>query len=329
MSNKTLIIGSNSFSGAAFCEHLLNQDQQVVGISRSAQPIAELLPYTQTARGQFQFYQQDINKHLDLIGDLIDKEKPKYIYNFAAQSMVGQSWDIPEDWFLTNTLSTVKLFNLLKDKEWLHRYIHISTPEVYGSCTGYKAESTIYNPSTPYATSRAAADMSLKNFYEVYKLPFVSTRAANVYGAGQQLYRIIPKTILCGLLGTKLTLHGGGHSKRSFIEISDVSSATQIIGEQGELGQTYHISTKSTVSIRQLVCMICEQLGVDFTALVEISDDRKGKDDAYLLDSSKLRNELAWRDKITLETGIAKTIAWVRDNLDVLSAQPLNYIHKP
>jgi len=328
MSSKTLIIGSNSFSGAALCEHLLNQDRQVVGISRSAQPIAELLPYTNTVRGDFKFYQRDINKHLDLIEDLIDKEKPAYIYNFAAQSMVGQSWESPEDWFHTNTVSTVKLFNMLKEKEWLSRYIHISTPEVYGTCTGYISESTTYNPSTPYATSRAAADMSLKNFYDVYQLPFVSTRAANVYGAGQQLYRIIPKTIVCALLGKKLTLHGGGYSERSFIEISDVSSATQKIGELGELGQTYHISTKSTVSIRQLVRMICEQLSVDFGMLVEISDDRMGKDDAYLLDSSKLRNELAWRDKTTLEIGIAKTIAWVMDNLDTLSTQPLSYIHK-
>jgi dTDP-glucose 4,6-dehydratase len=270
----------------------------------------------------------DINKHLDLIEALIDKEKPKYIYNFAAQSMVGQSWESPEDWFRTNTVSTVKLFNMLKEKEWLNRYIHISTPEVYGSCTGYMPESTTYNPSTPYATSRAAADMSLKNFYDVYQLPFVATRAANVYGAGQQLYRIIPKTILCALLGRKLTLHGGGYSERSFIEISDVSSATQKIGELGQLGETYHISTKSTVSIRQLVRMICEQLSIDFSMLVETSDDRMGKDDAYLLDSSKLRHELAWRDKTTLEIGIAKTIAWVIENLDILSTQPLSYIHK-
>jgi len=329
VSRKTIVIGSNSFSGAALCEHLLAQDYEVMGISRSAQPIAELLPHAKSTRGQFSFYQWDINKHLHLIENLIDKEKPAYIYNFAAQSMVGQSWTTPEHWFQTNTVSTVKLFNLLRKKEWLNRYVHISTPEVYGNCTGLKVESTDYYPSTPYATSRAAADMSLKNFHDVYEFPYISTRAANVYGAGQQLYRIIPKTILCALLGRKLNLHGGGHSERSFIEISDVSSATQLIAENGQLGHTYHISTSRTISVRMLVSMICEQLGVNFSSVVVESSDRKGKDDAYLLDATKLRHELGWRDQITLEEGIARTVTWVKDNLEILCEQPFEYIHKP
>src|SRR3989338_4008923 len=100
-----------------------------------------------------------------------------------------------------------------------------------------------YNPSTPYAVSRAAGDMWLKALYKSYQFPVVFTRAANVYGCGQQLYRIIPRAILYARLEKKLHLHGGGYSMRSFIHIYDVADATYRIALSGELGHTYHIST--------------------------------------------------------------------------------------
>ena len=142
--------------------------------------------------------------------------------------MVGQSWERPEDWFRTNAVSTVILHNRLRQEcDFLTRYVHITTPEVYGSTNGWIKEDTPYNPSTPYAVSRAAGDMSLKTFVDAYGFPAVSTRAANVYGPGQQLYRIIPRTILFIRLQKKLQLHGGGFFERSFIHINDVSDATR------------------------------------------------------------------------------------------------------
>ena len=90
---------------------------------------------------------------------MINTEKPKYIVNFAAQGMVAQSWDSPEDWFHTNTLSTIKLFNEIRKLKFIKKFIHVSTPEVYGSVNGFVEENFNFNPSTPYAVSRASADM--------------------------------------------------------------------------------------------------------------------------------------------------------------------------
>ncbi|UAA39511.1 GDP-mannose 4,6-dehydratase [Paraneptunicella aestuarii] len=332
MTRKVCVVGSNSFSGANFCQHLLNQGYEVIAMSRSAEPVDALLPYKWVSADKLknlQFHQLDLNQHLPEIEALLDKEKPAHIYNFAAQSMVGQSWEFPEHWFMTNAVSTVKFHNVLRHKDYMERYIHISTPEVYGSCSGFVKEDHVFNPSTPYAVSRAAADMSLKTFFDVHGFPVISTRAANVYGEGQQLYRIIPKTIMCILLGEKLPLHGGGHSERAFIHMDDVSDATLKIAEKGEVGSTYHISTKETISIRGLVVKICDMMGVKFEDVCEVTDDRLGKDAAYLLDATRLRETLDWQDQISLDEGLERTIKWARDNFDVLKAQPNTYIHKP
>jgi len=325
--DKVLVIGSNSFSGASFCDYLLSKDYEVFAASRSKEPDNVFLPYAKN-KNSLKFYQYDINTHINEIIELIKKERITKVVNYAAQSMVGQSWQHPEHWYMTNTYSTIKLHNELRQLDFLDKYVHISTPEVYGSCSGLVKEHTNYNPSTPYATSRAAADMSLKNFYDVYDFPVVFTRAANVYGQHQQIYRIIPKTIFSSFLGEKLPLHGGGHSKRSFIHIDDVSDATERIMNGGKNGDIYHISGKENITIRSLVEMILDSLGKNFDECVDITEDRLGKDSAYLLDSSKLRGEFSWKDNISLKSGIAQTVDWVKNNIDILKQQPLEYIHK-
>jgi dTDP-glucose 4,6-dehydratase len=328
MKGQLVVIGSNSFSGSSFCKYMLDKGADLIGVSRSVQPIDPLLPHSKVRSGNFQFRQLDLNNDLTEIERVLDRSRPSHVFNFAAQSMVGQSWEYPEHWFMTNAVSTIKLHNILRQKDYLDKYVHISTPEVYGSCSGFVTEDHILNPSTPYAVSRAAADMSLKTFFDTHQFPVVLTRAANVFGPGQQLYRIIPKTIMSILLGIKLPLHGGGLSERSFIHIDDVSQATQMIAEKGTCGETYHISTSRIVSIRRLVEMICQSLQVDFNEVCEVSADRMGKDAAYLLDTDKINKELGWQDKVSLEQGIEQCVKWARDNFAVLRSQSLNYIHK-
>jgi len=331
MKTKILVLGSNSFSGASFVNYSLNNNYSVVGISRSKQPNNVFLPYSNNSfqEDHFEFHQLDINNNIDKIINLINRQQPEYIFNFAAQSMVAESWDNPEHWFMTNSVSTTNLFNQLKDCKFIKKYIHITTPEVYGSCAGYITEEIPFNPSTPYAVSRAAGDMSLKTFVDTYNFPAVSTRAANVYGAGQQLYRIIPRAVLYIRQGKKLQLHGGGRSERSFIHINDVSAATLKIAIGGSVGDTYHISTKTTVTIRKLVQLICNKMNVDFVDIVDIVDDRPGKDAAYLLDSSKVREDLSWSDEISLDKGIDEVIEWVDNNIEMLKNEVDRYIHKP
>ena len=323
-----VVVGSNSFSGATFADFALSQGVKVIGTSRSAEPIEAFLPYKWNEHGNFSFHNLDLNKDLVEMTSLIRDTKPAYVVNFAAQSMVGESWQSPGDWFMTNTVSTIKFHDELRKCDFLKRYVHVSTPEVYGSCSGFVKEDFPFNPSTPYAVSRAAADMSLRTFRAAYNFPVVTTRAANVYGPGQQLFRIIPRTILFILLGRKLQLHGGGVSTRSFIHMRDVSDATWRIMENGHDGDTYHISTDEVVSIRELVERICLKLNVRFKDHVEVVGERLGKDSAYLLDSSKLRSELGWKDSIALDRGLDECIAWVHRNFDELKAQPYGYLHK-
>ena len=243
--------------------------------------------------------------------------------------MVAQSWQHPEHWFQTNAVANVMLHDRLRKLEFLKKYVHISTPEVYGTCEGLVPENTNYSPSTPYAVSRAAADMSLMSFVKAYNFPVAFTRAANVFGSGQQLYRIIPRTVLYFLTGKKLQLHGGGHSVRSFIHIRDVADGTLRVARKAEPGEIFHFSTSRNISIRSLVEMIAEQLNVSFEDNVEVVGDRLGKDAAYLLDNAKAKKTLEWEPKISLEQGIDETIKWIKDNLEIIKQQPFDYIHKP
>jgi dTDP-glucose 4,6-dehydratase len=325
---KTLVIGSNSFSGAQYVKFLLEKGGEVVGVSRSPEPHPAFLPYRWRDHEGFRFQRCDLNHDLAAIEALIRRERFPVVANFAAQSMVAESWNNPDHWFMTNVVSSVRLHEVLRRLDFLEKYVHVTTPEVYGNATGRLTEDAPFDPSTPYAVSRAAGDMSLRSYFRAYGFPVLFTRAANVYGPGQQLYRIIPRTLLYIKLGRKLQLHGGGASERSFIHMDDVSDAMLRITERGTLGETYHIATERVVTIRALVEMICERLGVRFSDHVEMVGERLGKDAAYRLDSAKLRRELGWRDEVTLEQGIAQTQAWMDRFFDELKAMPLDYIHK-
>ncbi|MFA5160395.1 MAG: GDP-mannose 4,6-dehydratase [Candidatus Omnitrophota bacterium] len=329
---KILVIASNSFSGASFVAHALEAGAEIIGVSRSKEPSPVFLPYRwlpAETQQRFRFQPIDINHHLNALKGILEKFRPDYVVNFAAQSMVAESWQNPDHWMMTNVVSTIRLHELLRKCEFIKKYVHISTPEVYGNCKGLIPENTNYNPSTPYAVSRAAADMSLATFFRNYKFPVCFTRAANVFGPGQQLYRIIPRTILFCLTGKKLQLHGGGHSVRSFIHIRDVAEGTLCVMRNAPAGEIYHFSTTRNISVRQVVELITARLGVKFDEAVEIVDERPGKDAAYLLDSTKAKTTLCWEDKISLEQGIDETIAWAKSNLETIKKQPANYAHKP
>jgi dTDP-glucose 4,6-dehydratase len=327
MSEKIIVIGSNSFSGASFVPFAIDAGFEVVGVSRSEEPNPVFLPYKYSGGG-IEFHQLDLNHDLNKIMALINAKKPEYVVNFSAQSMVAQSWDHPDHWFKTNVVSTIQFHDQLRHCDFLKKYVHISTPEVYGSCEGYIKESNSYYPSTPYAVSRAAADMSLHTFFNSYKFPVVFTRAANVYGPGQQLYRIIPRTILFIKMGKRLQLHGGGSSERSFIHMRDVSDATLRIMKEGSSGETFHIATNESITIRSLVELICDLMGVRFEDYVDVAEERLGKDSAYFLDSSKVRNTLDWQDQVSLKDGVLSVLQWIEKNLDILKQQPFDYIHK-
>lgn len=323
-----IILGATSFSAIHFIDYLLRHNHSVIGISRSPMPHKLFIPADLLDHPKYQFHQLDINNQLDQIMDIIQQEQAPYVVNFAAQGMVSQSWDNPEHWYMTNTVSTIKCHDRLRHFTFLKKYVHISTPEVYGNCTGIIKEHTHYEPSTPYAISKAAADMSLMSFHRAYSFPVVFTRAANIYGEHQQLYRIIPRTIIYFLLNKPLFLHGGGTSIRSFIHIKDVTEGTYQATLKGASGDIFHLSRPDRLSIRKLVEKIAQKLNVSFQKHVTLVDERLGKDQAYLLDTTKAETELNWAPSIELDQGIDRTIQWVETHLDTIKSHPLDYIHK-
>jgi dTDP-glucose 4,6-dehydratase len=219
-----------------------------------------------------------------------------YVVNFISKSLVVESWANPEEWVRTNALSTTGLFKFLQHFG-VKKYVHVSTPEVYGSIDGWVTEEQPFNPSTPYAVSRAAGDMMLKAFYNAYNFPVVITRTANIYGPGQPDHRIVTRAIGCKKRGDTLMLDGAGNSIRCFIHVKDACEATYLAATKGKIGETYHISGWNPLSIRQLV----ETIGCKWVRAPE----RLGKDYAYMLDSTKIR-KLGWQDKINLIEGLAE-----------------------
>ncbi|HEY1793224.1 MAG TPA: GDP-mannose 4,6-dehydratase [Opitutaceae bacterium] len=332
MSQRIAVIGSNSFSGASFVRHCLLQGMDVLGASRSDEPAPCFLPYAwlpAEPRSRFRFVRADLNHDLDRLMAELSEHRPEMVVNFAAQGMVAQSWQVPEHWYQTNVVANVRLHDRLRRCPWLGKYVHVSTPEVYGSTDHPIDETAPFNPSTPYAASRAACDLHLRTFLAQHRFPVVWTRAANIYGPGQQLYRIVPRTVLAVRLCRPLRLEGGGRSVRSFIHADDVADATLRIARSAPAGECYHLATERTLSIRQLVEAVCRQLGADFDAVVQVGEDRAGKDAAYLLDSSKVRGTLGWRDRTGLDDGIAGVVAWFDRHLDEIRGQPAEYVHKP
>lgn len=335
---KILVIGSNSFSGSHFVAEALGSGHCVWGVSRSPEPKPIFLPYrwTQSNGGSclatsenFNFQAIDLNRDLNTLLEIIERVQPEIVVNFAAQGMVAESWVNPTHWYNTNVMSQVALHEALRDKTFLRKYVHVTTPEVYGSTDGgWIKENNHFVPSTPYAVSRAACDMHLRSFHQAYEFPVVFTRAANVYGPGQQLYRVIPRTMLSARTGEQMKLHGGGISVRAFIHIKDVVRATLQLATEGEPGTTWHLSSRESCSIKKLVMQICRITGSNFEKIVKESEERLGKDENYLLDSSAMRQIHGWSDRIDLEEGLRETLSWVDANLATLKTLPWSYQHK-
>ena len=325
------VIGSNSFSGSDFVDLLLDDPQyEVIGISRSPEKSSLFLPYLRRSdRTRFRFVQADLNRDADRLLDLLASARPRYIVNFASQSEVAASWETPEHWYQTNAVSTARLASFLRRVPWLERYVHISTPEVYGSCEGRVTEDAPMRPSTPYAASRAAAETLLQLFVSQYELPVSLVRSTNVYGAHQQLFKIIPRAVIQIRKGEPIALHGGGTQVRSFIHIRDVSRGELEVMRRGDLGAAYNLSPDDSVEIRSLVRMICEHLGVSFEDSTRISLARPGNDARYVIDSTRARQAFAWRPQVELAEGLDGVIRWVDERWDEILRQPLEYVHKP
>lgn len=329
-SENYVVIGSNSFSGSYLVDTLLEDPSNfVIGISRSPEKSALYLPYKTRLSHNFNFYQVDIVRETEKLIALLDNLQPTYIINFAALSEVFLSHFRPFEYFQTNCLATVNLCNALRDRHFLRGYIHISSAEVYGTCEDCIAETGRLNPSTPYAASKAAADLYLMTLAKYFDFPVILVRSTNVYGKHQQLYKIIPRTIIYLKTGRKIGLHGGGKVIKSFIHIRDVVRGVIQAMRLGKPGEVYHFSTENGMTVEEVVKRICELMGYDFKTHTVAVEERLGQDARYLLNCAKAQHELEWSPQVPLEDGLKEVIGWIEGNWEAISREPLIYIHRP
>ena len=330
MKKKILILGSNSFAGTSFVNFLLKKNYKVFSTSRSNEKKKPFNIYFDWInKKNYQFKKIDINKkkHLKDLNKIIIKNKIKIVVDFGSQSMVGQSWDTPEDWIRTNCLGKLNLIrelNKIKDI----KYIRISTPEVYGDTPNKIKEDDKILPSTPYAITQSTADFFTFAYTKFRGFNSITLRFANFYGPGQQLFRIIPKAIISILQQKKLNIHGNGSSLRSFIFPDDFCESILLAIKKGKKNETYNISPSREISIINLVKLICKIMKYDEKKLISFSKDRIGKDLRYMMSSKKAYNELGWKSKITLEDGLKKTINWHIKNFKKLNKLKTAYVHK-
>lgn len=322
------VIGSNCFTGSHVVDALLAEpDSDVIGISRSAEPAPLFLPYHARDRSRFRFHRIDMVKGFDRVAEVLDAEKPDVVINVAALSEVGLSNFRPLEYYMINTVAVARLVDHLRQCDWLDRYVHISSAEIYGSCDEAITEERLFNPSTPYAVSKAAGDMHIASAARQFGFPALVVRSTNVYGAHQQLFKIIPRSAIYVKLGRTIELHGGGLAVKSFVHIRDVVRGMMLALAAGRTG-VFHYSVPSERSVAEVVRTVCERMGADFDRTTKVVGERLGQDQRYWLDCSKAERELGWRPEIAFESGVEETVRWLEANWETVKKLPLDYQHK-
>lgn len=325
-----VVIGSNCFTGSHFVDALLDDPNHfVAGVSRSPEKSALYLPYKARQPRNFEFYQIDLVRQPEALQSLLDELEPAYVINVAALSEVALSNMSPVEYFETNTVGVVRLCHFLRTRPYLKRYVHISSAEIYGSCEQPVAESAPFRPSTPYAVSKAAADLYLATLANTFRFPIVTVRSTNVYGKHQQLFKIIPRTIIAIKQGRKVQLHGGGRAVKSFVHIRDVVRGGLEALRLGQPGAVYHFSVPSRLTIAEIVAQISGFMGRRFEEVAEPVEERLGQDTQYLLDCTKAQRELGWVPQVPFEDGVQEAIDWISNAWDEIAHEPLSYVHKP
>ena len=241
------------------------------------------------------------------------------VINFAAETFVDRSILDANQFLVSNIRGTYTILEVLRKQK--KRFIHISTDEVYGSLENVSAtEAYKFNPSNPYAATKASAELLVNAFVKTYDLDCVITRCTNNYGPRQFYEKLIPKTIFLADKDKKIPIYGKGKNIRDWIFVDDHCEAVYSVLLDGKSGESYNISSNNELDNITIVKKILEIMSKS-DDLIEFVDDRPGHDLRYSLDSSKIRHSLKWNEKNTLDEGIEKTINWFLNQSDAQNIQ--------
>jgi dTDP-glucose 4,6-dehydratase len=280
--------------------------------------------------GGYSFYHGDICDE-GLVDKLFREHAIDTVVHFAAESHVDRSIHDPIKFMRTNIIGTSILLNTAlkywgKNKvNFPYRFHHISTDEVYGSLTPTEqafSEKTLYSPNSPYAASKAASDLLVRSYFQTYNLPVTITNCSNNYGPYQYPEKLIPLFIQNAIQGKSLPVYGDGKQIRDWLFVKDHCEAILKVLEIGKDGETYNIGGKnqpSNLEIIQTICTILDQMLPNSIykphfQLVKFVPDRPGHDRRYAMDIRKIKNDLGWQPKESLESGLHKTVEWYLNN---------------
>ena len=307
---KILVTGGCGFIGSNFINHHFEKypDDLIVNIDRLDYCASE---DNVKPSKNYMFVKGDINDK-DLVYGLLSNNSIDTIVHFAAQSHVDNSFGKSIQFTIDNVLGTHTVLEAARVYGRLHRFIHMSTDEVYGEvnidhigCT----EKSILNPTNPYAATKVGAEAIVRSYYYCFQLPIIICRGNNVYGPNQYHEKLIPKFIHHIIKGEKCPVHGTGQTRRNFIHAYDMCAGIDMIMRKGKVNKVYNIGTDNEYSVLEITQMILDILkpGEGIDKWVEFVEDRKFNDFRYSVDATLLRN-LGWTDSIHFGEGLSTLV---------------------
>ena len=322
---KIIVTGGLGFIGSNLIGLLLKKNYSVINIDKVSYSSSFYNVKEFKNSKNYKFIKCDIkDKKLKKI---ILKYKPNIIFNLAAETHVDRSIDNPKNFIDSNILGVYNLLECFKgfSKKNRTKLIHISTDEVYGDVLkGRTSENYPYNPSSPYAASKAASDHLVSSYVKTYKIPAIITNCSNNYGPKQHPEKLIPKLIYNILNNKNLPIYGKGINSREWIFVEDHCNALYKISKNGKIGNFYNIgSNKDVTNIKisqNLLKLAKLKFKVGKNVKIKFVKDRPGHDIRYALNSKKILKELKWRPETKFKIGLLKTFNWYLENLSYYSS---------
>ena len=315
---KIIVTGGAGFIGSNFIFYMLNKYPQdrIICVDKLtyAGNLSTLSPVM--SNSNFKFYQIDICDR-DKIYYLFEQETPDMVVNFAAESHVDRSIENSEVFLDTNIKGTAVLMDACR-KYGIERYHQVSTDEVYGDLPldrpdMFFTEKTPIHTSSPYSSSKAAADLLVLAYHRTYGLPVSISRCSNNYGEYQYPEKLIPLMIINALRNKPLPVYGKGINVRDWLYVEDHCRAIDMIIHNGKDGEIYNVGGNNEIRNIDIVRMVCKKIGSSEDLITYVTD-RKGHDLRYAIDPTKIREELGWTPRVKFEDGLEKTIQWYINN---------------
>jgi len=316
---KIIVTGGLGFIGSNLIDLLIKKNFSVINIDKISYSsnFYNLKEYRNS--NKYKFIRCNIGERK--FKKILFKYKPICVFNLAAETHVDRSIDNPEHFVQSNIVGVYKLLGYFKEysQKFTSKLIHISTDEVYGDILkGRTSEKYPYNPSSPYAASKAASDHLVQSYVRTYKIPAIITNCSNNYGPKQHPEKLIPKLIYNILNNKPLPIYGKGMNSREWIFVKDHCEALIKIFKKGKIGNFYNIgSNKNLTNLK-----VCEHLIrvakknsiLGTKVKINFIKDRPGHDIRYALNSNKIKKELNWKPRINFKEGIKLTFDWYNKN---------------